>query len=82
MNTRIIYDAKIKVAVSGTSVGYVVRTKIDEEGYKRLLDQIETRKFITVIDTSQNPVTIKVDTICKIDVNITLDSDADVKEEE
>lgn len=83
MNTRIIYNTNIKVSLPGSSgVGFIESVKLDEEGYKLLLEQIETKKFITVINTKQNPVTIKTEYIYKIDTKIELESDMKITEEE
>lgn len=82
MNTRVIYNTNIKVSVPGTAIGFIENVKLNEEGHKLLLDHIETRKFITVINTKQNPVTIKTEHIYKIETKIELESDIEVKEEE
>lgn len=83
MNTRIIYNTNIKVSLPGSSgVGFIENVKLDEEGHRILLEQIETRKFITVINTKQDPVTINTKYIFKIDTKIELESDIEIKEEE
>lgn len=72
MNTRIIYNTHIKVAVPGTGAGCTVNVHLEEDAYKILHDKLETNKFITVINTRQEPVTINVSNIYKIDTQIQL----------
>lgn len=83
MNTKIIYNLKIMVNNSGSVKGFTEHAKLETEvAYKELLQAIEQHRFITIMNTQQNLVTIKTDCIFKIETSIDVESDTIIEETE
>lgn len=82
MNTRLIYKLTIKSAIPGTSTVYIVNARLEEEDYKFFLKKLEDSRFITVVDTNQNPVTINTEFIYKVETEIGMESYEAIIEEE
>lgn len=73
MNTNIEYNL---VIISETKHNeYVEHVTLDEVSYKVFLKELESKKFITLINSKQDPVTIKVEHINKIMTNISVKTD-------
>lgn len=82
MNTKIIYNLKIVVNKPVSAGGFTEYVKLEEDAYKTLLKNIEQNKFITVINTKQDAITIRTDYIYKIETTIDVESDIKIKETE
>lgn len=81
MNTNIEYNTIIKVERLGSIKGYVVKAKLNEDSHKFLLRGIENNKFVTVMDTNQNLITIPANDILKIETKIEVTADTSMDEE-
>lgn len=68
MNTNIIYSLKIRI--ENDSYSYHETLELNEIAYKALLKDLESKKFISFINLEQNPITIRVKDIWKIEAII------------
>ena len=71
MTTKMVYELEIYVKENG-EITKVDNFRMEEEPYKTLLNSLETRKFITVMNCEQNPITINVEDVHKIITTISL----------
>lgn len=71
MTTKMVYELEIYVKENG-EITKVDNFRMEEESYKILLNSLETRKFVTVMNCEQNPITINVEDVHKIITTISL----------
>lgn len=71
MTTKMVYELEIYVKENG-EITKVDNFRMEEEPYKTLLNSLETRKFVTVMNCEQNPITINVEDVHKIITTISL----------
>ena len=71
MTTKMVYELEIYVKENG-EITEVDNFRMEEEPYKTLLNSLETRKFVTVMNCEQNPITINVEDVHKIITTISL----------
>lgn len=69
MNAKMVYDLKFYIRETNTKI-IVENVKIEEEVYNYLLDKLETNRFITIINENQDPITINVGDIHRIETTI------------
>lgn len=80
MNTNIEYELMITSKIFKDE--YYEHVILDEVSYKVLLKELESKKFITLINSKQNPVTIKVEHIFRITTTINVKSNIVLNKEE
>ena len=69
MNTNMVYNLKFYIRETNSRI-IVENVKIEEEVYSYLLDKLETNRFITIINENQDPITINVGDIHRIETTI------------
>ena len=69
MNTNMVYNLKFYIRETNSRI-IVENIKIEEEVYSYLLDKLETNRFITIINENQDPITINVGDIHRIETTI------------